>query len=681
MRKGSFRLWLFFSVLIISFPLSAESPLFLSLTPAAEIPLGPKNTDDRIPYSTGVSGSLTGEYLLGRGFLSLAGFLDYNLFPTLAEENLSIVSLGAGGGVILPLFPWLNLRIHAGGGYGLGLYQGIPGGSFFFKSTGTFSFRLSSAFSLGISGGYRYQDGLYSSTFLGLHTILTLSGSPKANIEFQDIRFDPVFPVFYHYYNDHPLGSIRLKNDESGPIKDLKIYLFIKGYMDKPKLCAEIPELKRGEERTLPLYALFNRSLLGITEGTRVNAEIKVSYNLTGDEMAGETDSTVEVYDRNAMTWDDDRKAASFVTAKDPTVLSFGKRYGALVRNQGNSAISRNLKTGMGMFQALVLSGVNYVIDPKTPYRDFSENKFAVDYLQFPVQTLQYQAGDCDDLSILYCALMESVGIETAFITVPGHIFAAFALEISPEEVHKTFRNPEAFILQYGLAWVPVEVTALQGDFLQAWNQGVQQWRKHESEGLSNLIPIHEAWQTYNPVGFESDEKPLTLPTDPQVLSSFTDTLDSFIQIQLGDRLEKLQKEIRDTGGSGKSYNKLALLYARFGVYPEAETAFKQAAATGYLPAEMNLGNIFLVTGRPDLAVSSFSAFLTQKPDYPAALAGLARAHYDLRDFSRAEEVYRRLAVAAPEVAESYAYLSDETAATSRAAEGDIYFAPLWNEE
>ncbi len=34
--------------------------------------------------------------------------------------------------------------------------------------------------------------------------------------------------------------------------------------------------------------------------------------------------------------------------------------------------------------------------------------------------------GDCDDLSILVCSLFEAVAIDTAFITVPGHIFMAF---------------------------------------------------------------------------------------------------------------------------------------------------------------------------------------------------------------------------------------------------------------
>jgi hypothetical protein len=58
------------------------------------------------------------------------------------------------------------------------------------------------------------------------------------------------------------------------------------------------------------------------------------------------------------------------------------------------------------------------VVDPVTPYKKFSQN-LSVDFLQFPNQTLEYKARDCDDLSMLYNALLESVGIKTAFITIP----------------------------------------------------------------------------------------------------------------------------------------------------------------------------------------------------------------------------------------------------------------------
>ena len=90
------------------------------------------------------------------------------------------------------------------------------------------------------------------------------------------------------------------------------------------------------------------------------------------------------------------------------------------------------------MFQALGLSGLNYVVDPASSYAELSRNKLAVDYLKYPAETLSYGSGDCDDLSACYCALLSSVGIPTAFITVPGHIFMAFALDMDPAAAKAT---------------------------------------------------------------------------------------------------------------------------------------------------------------------------------------------------------------------------------------------------
>ena len=44
-----------------------------------------------------------------------------------------------------------------------------------------------------------------------------------------------------------------------------------------------------------------------------------------GTEFTKTETATIQMYDRNTMTWDDDRKAASFVTAKDPVILRFAK--------------------------------------------------------------------------------------------------------------------------------------------------------------------------------------------------------------------------------------------------------------------------------------------------------------------------------------------------------------------
>jgi len=223
-----------------------------------------------------------------------------------------------------------------------------------------------------------------------------------------------------------------------------------------------------GAANSCTSLALFADRILTITEGTKASADVIIQYNYMGTDLTKTETATIQMYDRNAMTWDDNRKVASFVTAKDPVVLRFAKNIAGETRNSGSNAINTNFRIGMGLFQALDLYGINYVVDPKTPYEDFSKNKYSLDYLQFPSQTLTYKAGDCDDLSILYTALLKSVGIEAAFITIPGHIYAAVSLNMDPEEAKHTFNSSNDLIFRNENTWLPVEITMIHEGFLKS---------------------------------------------------------------------------------------------------------------------------------------------------------------------------------------------------------------------
>ena len=67
-------------------------------------------------------------------------------------------------------------------------------------------------------------------------------------------------------------------------------------------------------------------AILNVTEATKAQAEITVEYTYNKAGLAVKQTETLRILDRNASSWDDDRKAAAFVTAKDPQVLGFAKR-------------------------------------------------------------------------------------------------------------------------------------------------------------------------------------------------------------------------------------------------------------------------------------------------------------------------------------------------------------------
>ena len=287
----------------------------------------------------------------------------------------------------------------------------------------------------------------------------------EPKIEIGEATFGSVFPVLFKYYDENSIGSVTVTNSGTVDVEDLTVSLFIRNYMDNPKYSATVEELAASDSTDVELLALFNEEVLTISEGTRVSALIEVKYTANGEQGS---DQSIDINHRNAMTWDDDRKACAFVTAKDPGVLAFAKSVAGAISGIGSESINNNLKLAMGIHEALAIHGMSYVVDPSTPYIEYSQNETAVDFLQFPVQSLSFGAGDCDDLSLLYSALLEAVGIETALITVPEHLLMAYSLGISDTQAADEFLKPDSLIFRDGEAWMPVETTETDDGFLNA---------------------------------------------------------------------------------------------------------------------------------------------------------------------------------------------------------------------
>ena len=521
--------------------------------------------------------------------------------------------------------------------------------------------------------------------FQGMSVSLGLTynmGASSSNSEFKFIpKFDTIFPVFYKYYDNNPVGSVILRNMERGKIDNVKISLFVPDFMNQPKLCAELDQMKQKEEIEIPLYALFTDDILKITEGTKVSAELQVEYDFLGSRVTGRKVETLTVNNRNAMTWDDDRKAASFVTAKDPAVLRFSKGVAADISNTGRGAVNSSFRMAVGIFEALSLFGMGYVIDPTSSYIELSKDSLALDYLQFPSQSLLYRAGDCDDLSILYTALLESVGIETSFITIPGHIFMAFSPDITRSEAEKLFSNTSNLIFQNEETWIPVEITMIKDGFIKAWEAGGREWRNNFNKDSAVLVQIHEAWKLYEPVGISEIDRGIPYPDSDQITTRYNEEMDKFVNREIYDRVIELKEEIKQSRDNPRVINRLGVLYARFGKYKEAEQEFKKALAkTEYIPSMMNLGNIYFMNGKMESARESFSKVLDKSPENPYALLGFAKVSYELDDYKSVVLSFNKLETKDPAIAEKYKYLVSRSDETGRASSA-VKEAFEWDEE
>ena len=685
MRVKTLTVVVFILLTLFPFALLAQGleNLSVCLAPGAHLPLAYRDQ-----FGIGIGAGLSVDYRLPfLPLLAVGGGISYGLLPTLEQSRLSLVAFDVGAGVNVEILPKLTISLAARGGYHLALYGGAVGSGPVFGGQTRIEYRLHPAFGLGIDATYQnfwsipQSRPLAQDLSVNLAATFHLGSAGQSRLEIRDVKFSPVFPVFYKYYDENAVGQLSIRNGEAGIIKDVKITFFVKQYMDKPKVCGVLKEIKAGAETSIPLYALFTDNVLGITEGTTVMAQIAVDYLYNDEKRVKEYVQSLEIENRNAMTWDDDRKAASFITAKDPAVLKFAKGVAAAIRDIGAGSLDGSVVNALGLFESLSLYGLNYVKDPSSPYEQYSRDSTVIDFLQFPSQTLTYKAGDCDDLSILFCALLESIGIETAFITIPGHIFMAFALQMDSSEAVQAFSRPEDVIILEGKPWIPVEITMVRDGFLKAWQEGAKEWRENSKAGKARLFPIHDAWNTYRPVGILSTEGNIEVPRTEKISSTYLEALRKFVEREIGPKAQSLIDEISKSKGEPRLTNKLGVLYARYGLYEKAELEFKKVIAkVEDASALVNLGNIAFLRKDMRSALVFYERAYRKEPRNAKVLINIARTQYQLENDAAVKDYFQRARELDPGLAGRYEYLGTDSMQKERAGTSMIDDTTIWVE-
>lgn len=678
-----------FLLLVTSFGAADEkvNQFGLSVEPKGTIPLGSSADLFKFGYGFDVSASFLPGFL---EYFGLQAGLSYINQPLSSVNSINIIQGFAGPVIRYPFNERLSLYTSGRAGY----YYWTPfdwdaedsnGGGFTVGGGAGVLFRIAGPFTMGLNFSYEYLSSLYNGLSVNIAVELDFPGLESENIdvEIYDIKIIPLYPVLYGYYSDNPIGTVMVKNTGSRAEKNINIQFYMERYMDNPmKVGAEF-DLDAGEEKEIELYALFTEDLMEITEGTKASALISATKQVGDKMITKDFTGVVDFYNRNALSWSDDRRIASFITAKDPEIMNFSKNVMTWMKTVKNPAVDENLQKAMAMFEAVKSRGISYEVDPTTPFSEFSEEAGAIDFLQFPRQTLQYSNGDCDDLTALYCTLLESVGVETAFLTVPGHIYSAFALKMSPEEARKTFLDPDELIITEDKVWLPVEVTMFQETFERAWSYGSKEWRQYDEEGLALLYPVREAWQLFQAVGF-SNSSSVKLPDRLAVTTAFMDSINRHVEREIHPQIEQLQKKINAGGRSKKRWqNKLGVVYARYGLYDKANEEFQKVLRDDeYIPALNNIGGIHFLNEEYETALEYYNRALEEDADNKAALLGTARASHELENYYLVKKTYSKLAEMDPRLAEQYSYLDMKGAeATRAAAAAEMKHRILWETE
>ena len=554
----------------------------------------------------------------------------------------------------------------------------------------SFSINPSFNFSICVMPSLRYLHGLgaldsyngfaYGVGFLGSYRFGTdpdRSAAPIRALRFSEIEMPPVFAGMRSYYAKEPITSFEIENTEKFDINDLVIEFFQEGFMDSPTTLAQIDKLGEGEVMTIDLNATFSEDVYSTQGTTPLNGEIIATYSAQGKSTEQRRSVSYELYDKNALTWDDDRKVAAFITPADSAIRNYASFIRLIHREVQNPYLSEPLQVAMQAFNALAVQGILYQIDPISPFTEMQENKLIVDSISLPRETLVRLTGDCDDLTVLFNTILQSAGIETAFVTTPAHIYSAVNTKVASKEFEKVHPNREMLVEINGEIWVLVEITMIgKTGFMEAWSTGISEYREYDNQPERRGFYItNESQQLFKPVALREVDLGLQYGDEELIVSRFKNDLDDLARTFLQPAEEEAQ-----TKNTAKAWNRYGIAAAKFGAISEAVRGFKRAVDIdpGYINAKLNLGSAHFLNESFSDALSAFHETLeylvsmqrARESIYFKVLLNISRTYYALEQYDDAREYFTEAKSVDPEKIAEYSYLgSNGNAGEGRASE------------
>lgn len=478
-----------------------------------------------------------------------------------------------------------------------------------------------------------------------------------ASVSIANVLFEPVFTAAFKYYTKEPIGTIQIQNNTETSFRNLKLSLALKKYTDFATE-KKIPSIGPGEKLDIPVTMTFNDSLLELTEDTPVQTEIQLSYIDEGKDKMVSQNAPLTLYSRNAISWGDKGRIASFITPKDPPVVELSR---AAIRSflplLKGSTVGKPLAKIALLSESLRALGISYVPDPKTPYKEVAEKPDTLDYVQFPRETLRRKTGDCDDTTALLSALLESIGIETALVDTPGHIFLMANTEENDPNI---LGLPlERFIDYNGTYWVPLETTKIGKGFMDAWQEARANIREGEDAEQIEFISFSQASETYTPVTLVAVENAPEYPEET-VRKTFPKILEDLEKERYKKLVDGVNAQIEQAPNDKSLQIQLAMIYVEGKNVKAAEDIFTRLSTDSdpeiQASAFNNLGNLAFLKGDYQAAQKAYTTALTLSPNDGGIAINSARIAWKLNDVKPAQSFLKKAQELTPNWKE---YVSD----------------------
>jgi tetratricopeptide (TPR) repeat protein len=479
-----------------------------------------------------------------------------------------------------------------------------------------------------------------------------------------EFRLVNLFPSLMHWYGQHAPGSVTAANTLSEPVNNVRARFKILGeFMELPFETRTEARLAPGQSATFDFFPVFSKKILELEEDMAVPAEVTLTWSTGGVEQTTSRTGSATIYKNTALTWDDTRKISSYITPNESTVSGFASRaLNAAEAAGGGLRFSRSMLQAIRICDSLGAYGITYIQNQDAPFSKALGKAEIIDTVHFPRITLYNRTGDCSDTTALLCSLLESVGIRSAAITTPGHIFAAFDTDEPAENAPYLRAAGLEVIVKNGRVWIPVETTILSQGFMAAWASASELVKKYTAAGPFEFIPVSEMRDSFPALPLPAGSLTVAEPSALRVNAAYAASLAGLTSTLYTAKLSSMNAAL--AGLSGRAAMKVrvqqGILHALFGKLKEAETAFRKAIADDptLVSPYVNLANVRILSNDDDGALAAVKQGLAKNADSTLLNLMAARIFSSKGDVANSAVYFAKVQKAAPDMAARFEYLA-----------------------
>jgi len=345
------------------------------------------------------------------------------------------------------------------------------------------------------------------------HTAVTLGAAVELGSTEIEFPLDLVGAKIFHkniysakkdFYAYNPVGTLELKNRSNRSVM-CQVVMELQNNFGSYR--SESMKVEPNEVKTVPLFLYLSEEKMS-GQSSLTQMDISIQTNEKKHLL-----STIPLTLFDVHSWDGNTYGLRYyLTPNEPVIQTNAKRkYLQALTTDSLSTESQRRIAQLRLFLSELGSNLHYLQDPTT--------SLYVDHVQYPIETMELQSGDCEDLVVYTASHLMAVGIQCAFVDIRpdvgdvplpaasqtnganahqrrvGHILLLVNTEIESEQMSEAGLHEFQFVSRASTSgkntiWLPIETTVLDGGFDKAFAEGVRQYYKEviEQDGMKKGV-------------------------------------------------------------------------------------------------------------------------------------------------------------------------------------------------